>query len=60
MAPASAPPASVVAENAGLSGGAEEQPFTLDVSVLEKGDLGGLVRLTDDGCGSTCTACTTN
>jgi FxLD family lantipeptide len=34
-------------------------PFTLDVKVFEQGDLGGLVRLTDDGCGSTCGACTT-
>ncbi|MDG4803702.1 FxLD family lanthipeptide [Micromonospora sp. WMMD980] len=33
--------------------------FALDVSVIEQGDLGGLVQLTDDGCGSTCTACTT-
>lgn len=33
--------------------------FTLDITVIEQGDLGGLVRLTDDGCGSTCGACTT-
>jgi FxLD family lantipeptide len=33
--------------------------FELDITVVEQGDLGGLVRLTDDGCGSTCTACTT-
>ncbi|SCG38696.1 FxLD family lanthipeptide [Micromonospora coxensis] len=34
--------------------------FDLDVSLLEVADLAGLVNLTDDGCGSTCTACTTN
>jgi len=33
--------------------------FELDITVIEQADLGGLVRLTDDGCGSTCTACTT-
>ncbi|HLL66731.1 MAG TPA: FxLD family lanthipeptide [Micromonosporaceae bacterium] len=33
--------------------------FDLDITVVEQGDLGGLVRLTDDGCGSTCGACTT-
>jgi FxLD family lantipeptide len=33
--------------------------FELDITVVEQGDLGGLLRLTDDGCGSTCTACTT-
>lgn len=33
--------------------------FHLDITVIEQCDLGGLVRLTDDGCGSTCTACTT-
>lgn len=33
--------------------------FALDITVIEQGDLGGLVRLTDDGCGSTGGACTT-
>jgi FxLD family lantipeptide len=33
--------------------------FELDITVVEQGDPGGLLRLTDDGCGSTCTACTT-
>jgi FxLD family lantipeptide len=33
--------------------------FTLDITVIEQGDYGGLVRLTEDGCGSTCGACTT-
>jgi FxLD family lantipeptide len=33
--------------------------FTLDITVIEQTDLGGLIRLTDDGCGSTCGACTT-
>ncbi|MEU8073075.1 FxLD family lanthipeptide [Micromonospora sp. NPDC049151] len=37
-----------------------EDEFDLDVSLLEVADLAGLVNLTDDGCGSTCTACTTN
>ncbi|MBQ1076794.1 FxLD family lanthipeptide [Micromonospora sp. C31] len=30
------------------------------LSLLEVADVAGLVNLTDDGCGSTCTACTTN
>jgi FxLD family lantipeptide len=34
--------------------------FDLDVSLVEVGDTAGLVNLTDDGCGSTCGACTTN
>ncbi|MET7969754.1 FxLD family lanthipeptide [Micromonospora sp. NPDC005305] len=34
--------------------------FDLDVRLLEVADVAGLVNLTDDGCGSTCTACTTN
>lgn len=34
--------------------------FELDVSLVEVGDTAGLVNLTDDGCGSTCGACTTN
>lgn len=37
-----------------------DDEFDLDVSLLEVADLAGLVNLTDDGCGSTCTACTTN
>ncbi|MBU8857679.1 MULTISPECIES: FxLD family lanthipeptide [unclassified Micromonospora] len=41
------------------SGGNQAAAFALDVTVVEQGDLGGLVQLTDDGCGSTCTACTT-
>ncbi|MFC8876907.1 FxLD family lanthipeptide [Streptomyces ardesiacus] len=34
--------------------------FDLDVSLLELADPAGLVNLTDDNCGSTCGACTTN
>jgi FxLD family lantipeptide len=34
--------------------------FDLDVSLVEVGDTAGLVNLTDDNCGSTCGACTTN
>ncbi|MFV2104631.1 FxLD family lanthipeptide [Micromonospora sp. LOL_024] len=37
-----------------------DDEFDLEVSLLEVADLAGLVNLTDDGCGSTCTACTTN
>jgi len=33
--------------------------FELDITLIEQGDLGGLVRLTDDNCGSACGACTT-
>jgi FxLD family lantipeptide len=34
--------------------------FELDVTLVEVGDTAGLVSLTDDGCGETCGACTTN
>ncbi|MYS23585.1 FxLD family lantipeptide [Streptomyces sp. DvalAA-14] len=34
--------------------------FDLDVTLVEVGDIAGLVSLTDDGCGETCGACTTN
>ncbi len=34
--------------------------FDLNVSLLEVSDAAGLINLTDDGCGSTCGACTTN
>jgi len=34
--------------------------FELDVTLVEVGDVAGLVSLTDDGCGETCGACTTN
>jgi len=34
--------------------------FDLDVTVVEVADPAGLVNVTDDGCGSTCGACTTN
>jgi FxLD family lantipeptide len=33
--------------------------FDLDVRLLEMADPAGLVNVTDDGCGSTCGACTT-
>jgi FxLD family lantipeptide len=34
--------------------------FDLDVSLVEVADPAGLVNLTDDNCGTTCGACTTN
>ena len=34
--------------------------FDLDISLVELADPAGLVNLTDDNCGSTCGACTTN
>lgn len=34
--------------------------FELDVTLVEVGDTAGLVSLTDDNCGETCGACTTN
>lgn len=37
----------------------EDDGFVLDVRFIEASDAGGLVNLTDDGCGSTCGACTT-
>ncbi|WP_327070927.1 FxLD family lanthipeptide [Kitasatospora sp. NBC_01250] len=33
--------------------------FDLDVSTIETADAASLQVLTDDGCGSTCGACTT-
>jgi FxLD family lantipeptide len=41
------------------TGSLDAAAFELDITVIEQADLGGLVRLTDDGCGSTCGACTT-
>ncbi|MCQ4084378.1 FxLD family lanthipeptide [Streptomyces sp. RB6PN25] len=34
--------------------------FELDVTLLEVSDAASLTNLTDDGCGETCGACTTN
>ncbi|MDT0342700.1 FxLD family lanthipeptide [Streptomyces litchfieldiae] len=34
--------------------------FELDVALLEVSDTASLTNLTDDGCGETCGACTTN
>ncbi len=34
--------------------------FELDVALLEVSDAASLTNLTDDGCGETCGACTTN
>ncbi|NYI04859.1 FxLD family lanthipeptide [Allostreptomyces psammosilenae] len=34
--------------------------FDLDVSLVDVADPAGLVNLTDDNCGTTCGACTTN
>lgn len=33
--------------------------FELDVTLVEVADPASMVNLTDDGCGSTCGACTT-
>lgn len=39
-----------------------DQPFDLDIRVLERGDAAAtLLKVTDDGCGSSCPqACATN
>ncbi|MER6091278.1 FxLD family lanthipeptide [Streptomyces bluensis] len=34
--------------------------FELDVALLEVSDVASLTNLTDDNCGTTCGACTTN
>ncbi|MFB7030853.1 MULTISPECIES: FxLD family lanthipeptide [unclassified Streptomyces] len=34
--------------------------FDLNVGLLEVSDAAGLTNLTDDNCGTTCGACTTN
>ncbi|MCY0932103.1 FxLD family lanthipeptide [Streptomyces sp. H27-H1] len=34
--------------------------FDLDVTLVEVSDPASMVNLTDDNCGSTCGACTTN
>ncbi|MGI5353028.1 FxLD family lanthipeptide [Streptomyces sp. CA-250714] len=34
--------------------------FELDVTLLEMSDSASLTNLTDDNCGETCGACTTN
>ncbi|MFB7273251.1 FxLD family lanthipeptide [Streptomyces sp. NPDC056244] len=34
--------------------------FDLDVSLVEVADSASLTSITNDGCGSTCGACTTN
>jgi FxLD family lantipeptide len=39
---------------------AEADVFELDVTLVEVGDTAGLISLTNDGCGETCGACTTN
>ncbi|CAL9312672.1 FxLD family lanthipeptide [Streptomyces rubradiris] len=39
---------------------AEPDAFDLDVTLLEVTDAAGLTNLTDDNCGTTCGACTTN
>ncbi|WP_329423589.1 FxLD family lanthipeptide [Streptosporangium sp. NBC_01495] len=38
---------------------AEADLFDLDVRTLEVADPCGLINMTDDGCSSTCGACTT-
>ncbi|WP_405824484.1 FxLD family lanthipeptide [Streptomyces sp. NBC_00838] len=34
--------------------------FDLNIGLLEVADAAGLTNLTDDNCGTTCGACTTN
>ena len=38
----------------------ETDGFELDVTLLEVSDAASLVNVTNDNCGSTCGACTTN
>ncbi|MGW7007301.1 FxLD family lanthipeptide [Streptomyces sp. NPDC054933] len=38
----------------------EPDGFDLDITLLEVADPAGLTNLTDDNCGTTCGACTTN
>jgi FxLD family lantipeptide len=42
------------------AGGTASDGFDLDVTLIEVADVAGLVSLTDDNCGQTCGACTTN
>lgn len=51
--------AATMEESAPGAGPLDSAAFELDITLIEQQDLGGLVRLTDDGCGSTCGACTT-
>jgi len=44
-------------QNTQVSPGADE--FDLNVELVEVADPAGLVNITNDGCGSTCGACTT-
>ncbi|MEU4617393.1 FxLD family lanthipeptide [Streptomyces umbrinus] len=39
---------------------ASSDGFDLDVSLVEVADSASLTNLTNDNCGSTCGACTTN
>ncbi|GAA4187021.1 hypothetical protein GCM10022252_19840 [Streptosporangium oxazolinicum] len=50
----------ITTEELGLETAATiEDLFDLDVRTLEIADPCGLINLTDDGCSSTCGACTT-
>ncbi|WP_411142325.1 FxLD family lanthipeptide [Streptomyces sp. x-80] len=40
--------------------GTESDGFDLDVTLVEVSDTAGLISLTNDNCGTTCGACTTN
>jgi FxLD family lantipeptide len=41
--------------------GTAEEPFDLDIKVLEGGGTASLIRLTDDGCNPSCPeSCATN
>nr|WP_324290472.1 FxLD family lanthipeptide [Streptomyces sp. H27-H1] len=59
--------AQVASRNDQHFGGIMTQPptvaksdFDLDVTLVEVSDPASMVNLTDDNCGSTCGACTTN
>ncbi|MFD8509782.1 FxLD family lanthipeptide [Streptomyces antimycoticus] len=43
-----------------VAGTAASDGFHLDVALVEVADVAGLISLTDDNCGETCGACTTN
>ncbi len=44
-------------QNTQVTAGADE--FDLNVELVEIADPAGMVNITNDGCGSTCGACTT-
>ncbi|MDT0445612.1 FxLD family lanthipeptide [Streptomyces johnsoniae] len=53
-------PAPRTAQMSPQESGTASDGFVLDIALLEVGDVASLTNLTDDGCGETCGACTTN